>query len=98
MKSFVGLHEVAAHTASKSGVAGLTRALAVEWGPRGVTVNAIAPGVFHTSLNSTLLDETGRGKEFLPAHRCAPSATSANSPPPAFSSHQRAPASSMVRF
>jgi|SRR6187455_463353 len=65
LASFVGLHEVAAYTASKSGVAGLTRALAVEWGPRGVTVNAIAPGVFRTALNSTLLDQTGRGQEFL---------------------------------
>ena len=54
-----------AYTASKSGVAGLTRALAVEWGPRGVNVNAIAPGVFKTALNTKLLDESGRGQEFL---------------------------------
>ncbi|MEO8128766.1 MAG: SDR family oxidoreductase [Bryobacteraceae bacterium] len=65
LSSFVGLHEVAAYTASKSGVAGLTRALAVEWGPLGVNVNAIAPGVFRTSLNTRLLDESGRGQEFL---------------------------------
>ena len=63
--SFVGLHEVAAYTASKSAVAGLTRALAVEWGPRGVNVNAIAPGVFRTALNTRLLDESGRGQELL---------------------------------
>ena len=62
--SFVGLHEVAAYTASKAGVAGLTRALAVEWAPRGVTVNAIAPGVFETDLNRELL-QSGRGQEFL---------------------------------
>jgi NAD(P)-dependent dehydrogenase (short-subunit alcohol dehydrogenase family) len=65
LASFVGLFEVAAYTASKAAVAGLTRALAVEWGQRGVNVNAIAPGVFRTALNSTLLDGTARGKEFL---------------------------------
>jgi NAD(P)-dependent dehydrogenase (short-subunit alcohol dehydrogenase family) len=65
LASFVGLFEVAAYTASKAGVAGLTRALAVEWGSRGVNVNAIAPGVYRTALNSALLDGTERGKEFL---------------------------------
>lgn len=65
LASYVGLFEVAAYTASKAGVAGLTRALAVEWGSRGVNVNAIAPGVYRTALNSALLDGTERGKEFL---------------------------------
>jgi NAD(P)-dependent dehydrogenase (short-subunit alcohol dehydrogenase family) len=63
LASFVGLLEVAAYTASKSAVAGLTRALAVEWGPKGVNVNAIAPGVFRTDLNQALLDGTPRGQE-----------------------------------
>lgn len=57
-----GFFEVAAYTASKAGVAGLTRALAVEWAPRGVTVNAIAPGVFLTALN-TFAVGTPRGEE-----------------------------------
>lgn len=64
LSSFVGLYEVAAYVASKSGVAGLTRALAVEWAPYNVTVNAIAPGVFKTDLNAALL-ESPRGQEFL---------------------------------
>jgi len=71
LSSFVGLHEVAAYTASKAGVAGLTRALAVEWARHGVTVNGIAPGVFETDLNRELL-KSGRGQEFLmrtPMHR-----------------------------
>jgi NAD(P)-dependent dehydrogenase (short-subunit alcohol dehydrogenase family) len=63
--SFVALFEVAAYTASKAAVAGLTRQLAIEWGPKGVCVNAIAPGVFRTELNRELLDGTPRGREFL---------------------------------
>jgi len=62
--SYLGLHEVAAYTASKAGVAWLTRALAVEWAPHGVTVNAILPGVLETDLNRALL-KGPRGQEFL---------------------------------
>jgi NAD(P)-dependent dehydrogenase (short-subunit alcohol dehydrogenase family) len=64
LSSFLGFFEVAAYTASKSAVAGLTRALAVEWAPAGVTVNAIVPGVFKTDLNRDLL-ESPRGQELL---------------------------------
>ena len=65
LSTFVALHEVAAYSASKAAVASLTKSLAVEWAPMGVNVNAIAPGVFRTALNQRLLDETGRGREFL---------------------------------
>jgi NAD(P)-dependent dehydrogenase (short-subunit alcohol dehydrogenase family) len=63
LSTYVALLEVAAYGASKAAVAALTKSLAIEWGPRGVCVNAIAPGVFRTSLNSALLDGTDRGRE-----------------------------------
>src|SRR6185295_3724368 len=65
LSSFVSLHEVAAYSASKAAVASLTKSLAIEWAKSGVCVNAIAPGVFRTDLNSALLDGTERGREFL---------------------------------
>jgi NAD(P)-dependent dehydrogenase (short-subunit alcohol dehydrogenase family) len=62
LSSFVAFHEVAPYGASKAAVAALTRSLAVEWADSGVLVNAIAPGVFPTALNSALLDSP-RGRE-----------------------------------
>jgi NAD(P)-dependent dehydrogenase (short-subunit alcohol dehydrogenase family) len=65
LNSFVALTEVAAYAASKAAVTSLTRSLAVEWSKKGVTVNAIAPGVFITELNEKLLNSTPRGQELL---------------------------------
>ena len=62
LSTFVAFHEVAAYGASKAAVAALTRSLAVEWAPCNVLVNAIAPGIFPTSLNTALLDSP-RGEE-----------------------------------
>ncbi len=65
LSTFVALYEVAAYAASKAAVASLTKSLAIEWSQHGVNVNAIAPGVFKTALNTQLLESTDRGKEFL---------------------------------
>ncbi len=65
LSTFVALYEVAAYSASKAAVASLTKSLAIEWGARGVCVNAIAPGVFVTDLNRQLLEGTPRGNEFI---------------------------------
>src|SRR5207249_2829963 len=43
-----------AYIASKAGVTGLTRALAAEWGPHGVRVNAVAPGLTRTAMTADL--------------------------------------------
>jgi NAD(P)-dependent dehydrogenase (short-subunit alcohol dehydrogenase family) len=63
--SYLAFQEVAAYCASKAAVLSLTRSLAIEWAKDKICVNAIAPGVFPTELNSKLLSGTKRGREIL---------------------------------
>ena len=57
----VGIAETAAYSAAKAGLIGLTRALAREFGPHGIRVNAVAPGVTVTDMTTELVDsEEGR--------------------------------------
>lgn len=52
----MGVAETAAYSAAKAGLIGLTRALAREFGPRGIRVNAVAPGVTVTEMTADLVD------------------------------------------
>jgi NAD(P)-dependent dehydrogenase (short-subunit alcohol dehydrogenase family) len=57
----IGVAETAAYSAAKAGLIGLTRALAKEFGPHGIRVNAVAPGVTVTEMTTDLVDsEEGR--------------------------------------
>jgi NAD(P)-dependent dehydrogenase (short-subunit alcohol dehydrogenase family) len=60
--SYVAFQEVAAYCASKAAVLSLTRSLAIEWARDKICVNAIAPGVFPTELNSKLLLGNGAAR------------------------------------
>ena len=63
--TFRGGPLVPAYTASKGGLAALTRSLAVAWGPAGVRVNAIAPGWIRTDLTAALQDDEERSADLV---------------------------------
>lgn len=65
MLTFQGGIRVPSYTASKSGVGGLTKALANEWASKGINVNAIAPGYFKTNNTAALQADTKRNAEIL---------------------------------
>ena len=63
--SIQGGIRVASYTASKSGLAGLTRLLANEWATKGINVNAIVPGYFATNNTKALRDDPDRNRQIL---------------------------------
>jgi 2-deoxy-D-gluconate 3-dehydrogenase len=65
MLSFQGGIRVASYTASKSGVAGLTKLLANEWAAGGINVNAIAPGYIATNNTAALQADETRNRQIL---------------------------------
>lgn len=65
MLSFQGGIRVPSYTASKSGLAGLTKLMANEWAKHGINANAIAPGYFATDNTRALQDDPDRNREIL---------------------------------
>jgi 2-deoxy-D-gluconate 3-dehydrogenase len=65
MLSFQGGVRVPSYTASKSGIAGITRLLANEWAGKGVNINAIAPGYMATDNTAALRADADRNKAIL---------------------------------
>jgi 2-dehydro-3-deoxy-D-gluconate 5-dehydrogenase len=60
LATYIGIKGISAYGASKSGLSGVIRTLAVEWAEAGARVNGIAPGYFHTELTATLFADPVR--------------------------------------
>ena len=72
LTSSVGIPTAVPYTSSKSGLLGLTRALAAEWATKRIRVNAIAPGYFRTAMTDVFFQDTewaGRMKDKIPMGR-----------------------------
>jgi NAD(P)-dependent dehydrogenase (short-subunit alcohol dehydrogenase family) len=65
LSSFVAFYEVTAYCMTKTALLSLTRSLACEWAQDGISVNAIAPGIFPTEMNNGIVTGTPRGQELL---------------------------------
>ena len=63
--TFQGGVDIPAYAAAKHAIAGMTRALAGSWAPRGINVNCICPGYFDTDLPAVLKEDPVRGPEIL---------------------------------
>lgn len=65
LTSFVGVPGAVPYGASKTGLLGMTRALATEWGPKGIRVNAIAPGYFRTQMTEVFYEDRAWAESML---------------------------------
>lgn len=65
LSSSVGIPTAVPYTSSKSGLLGMTRALSSEWAPKGIRVNAIAPGYFRTAMTNEFFQDTDWAEAML---------------------------------